>query len=60
MADIRRVADPPGGWTYEAHPPADEWMIDNYDENRITLSIEQAKEFEERAKRAGFTIARFP
>ena len=59
MADIIKVATPPEGWTYEAGLPfADEWMTDNYDENKLTLSIEQAKEFEARAKQAGFTIAR--
>jgi hypothetical protein len=61
MADITKVANPPDGWTYEAYlPPADEWMIDNYDENKLTLSTEQAKDFEERATQAGLTIVLFP
>ena len=31
-------------------------MMDNYDENRITLSGKDARKFEERATKAGFTI----
>jgi hypothetical protein len=33
------------------------WMMDKYDERRITLTVEEARKFEERASKAGFTIA---
>jgi hypothetical protein len=58
MPDITKRVDSHDGWIYEAYVPlANEWMMDNWDDNRITLSSEQAKGFEERATKAGLTIA---
>jgi len=58
MPDITKRVDSPDVWIYEAYVPlADEWMIDHYDENKLMLSSEQAKVFEERATIAGLTIA---
>jgi len=58
MPDITKRVDSHDGWIYEAYVPlADDWMIDNWDDNKITLSNEQAKEFEEKAMEAGLTIA---
>jgi len=58
VTDITKRANPHDGWTYEAHlARAMAWMMDKYDERRITLTVEEARKFEERASKAGFTIA---
>src|SRR6202035_5475665 len=58
VTDITKRANRHDGWTYEAHlARAKAWMMDKYDEHRITLSVQEARKFEERATKARFIIA---
>lgn len=61
MPDISKTVKSPDEILYESFSRlAEEWMMDNYDDYKITVSSEEAKEFEERATKAGLTIEPFP
>jgi len=60
MADITQSDGDAGKIRFKAKSNgANLWMIDHYEEIDISLSPEEARQFKDSAKTAGFTVASF-
>ena len=58
MTDITKRLSSTGAWRYEAVlARAKAWMMEHYDAHTVSLSPNDAKQFEHRATKAGFVIA---